>query len=79
MPQYPVNHDVHAASNGQAITPGTPFAPCRCVLAGTGGAATVTFVDGAAVTVVLIAGYNPISITNVSATALAAANLVALY
>jgi hypothetical protein len=49
------------------------------VLAGTGGAAACTFQDGSTATLVLIAGYNPISVTNIASGGLAAADLVALY
>ncbi len=79
MPQFPPDRATHSAEHGAAIVAGTPFPPCRAVLAGTGGAATVTFRSGSTATVVLTAGYNPISITNVSASGLTAANLTALY
>lgn len=75
----PIKTAVNSATGARAITPGTPFSVCRAVLAGTGGAATCTFQDGSSATVTLIAGYNPISITNIAAAGLAAEDLVALY
>lgn len=71
--------ETYSATGAAAIVAGTPFTSCRAVLAGTGGAATCTFKDGSVVTVALIAGYNPIQITNVASAGLAAADLVALY
>lgn len=64
-----------------AVTPGTPFQVCRALLVGTAGAATVTCADGSTVATLipLQAGYNPISVMNVSATGLTAANIWALY
>lgn len=70
---------VHSATGAQAITPGTAFPVCRAVLAGTGGAAACTFQDGSTATLVLVAGYNPISVTNIASGGLAASDLVALY
>jgi hypothetical protein len=75
----PIRTAVNSATGAIAITPGTAFNVCRAVLAGTGGAAACTFQDGSVATVTLIAGYNPISITNVAAAGLAAEDLVALY
>lgn len=63
-----------------AIVAGTPFAPCRGILCGTAGAATVTCESGdVAALIPLQQGYNPISITNVAAAGLTASNLWALY
>jgi hypothetical protein len=78
MTQQPINRDVHSATGVKAITPGTPFAACRAVLAGTGGTAECTFIDGSSATLTLIAGYNPISITNIASGG-TADDLVALY
>lgn len=75
----PIKTQIYTATGAKAIVADTPFNLCRAVLAGTGGAATCTFQDGSIATCVLIAGYNPISITNVSSSGLAAADLVALY
>ena len=63
-----------------AVVAGASFTACRALLVGTAGSATVTCSDGATATLIpLQAGYNPISITNVSATGLTAANIWALY
>lgn len=75
----PVKTAINSATGAAAITPDTPFSVCRAVLAGTGGAATCTFQDTSVATLVLIAGYNPISITNIASSGLAADDLVALY
>lgn len=74
-----IKTQIFSASGAKAITPDTAFNLCRAVLAGTGGAATCTFQDGSVATLTLIAGYNPIQITNIAASGLAAADLVALY
>ena len=79
MAQQIVRTQLFSATGAKAITPGTPFDVCRAVLAGTGGAATCTFSDGSVVSCVLVAGYNPIQITNVSDSNLVADDLVALY
>jgi hypothetical protein len=74
----PINTATHTATGARAITKGTPFPVCRAVLAGTGGVATCTFQDGSIADLTLVAGYNPISITNIANTGSTAA-LVALY
>lgn len=74
-----VKTSTFSATGAKVITPDTPFNACRAVLAGTGGAATCTFVDGSTAVCTLIAGYNPIQLTNVASADLAAADLVALY
>jgi len=73
------NMVVRSAVGAVVVTAGTPFSPCRCLNVTTAGAATVTFADGTTASIYLIQGYNPISVTNVSAAGLAAAGIVALY
>lgn len=53
--------------------------PCRGLLVGTGGNATILGCDDTPVAVVLTAGYNPLIVQRVNATGLTAANIVALY
>lgn len=64
-----------------AVTPSDSayFPPCRGLLVGTGGNATVLGCDDIPVAVVLTAGYNPLIVQRVNATDLTAANIVALY
>lgn len=64
-----------------AVTPSDSddFPPCRGLLVGTGGNATVLGCDDIPVTVALQAGYNPLIVQRVNATGLTAANIVALY
>ncbi len=64
-----------------AVTPSDSvyFAPCRGLLVGTGGTATVLGCDDVPVAVVLTAGYNPLIVQRVNATGLTAADIVALY
>lgn len=54
--------------------------PCRALLVGTAGAATVVDAEGNTATLIpLQAGYNPIRVKAVRATGLTAANIWALY
>ncbi len=63
------------------MTPGTPFPACRALYIGTGGNFTPTLENGATPTFknaqsgIII----PIRCTNISASALTAADIVALY
>ena len=71
-----------SAVSARAITAGTPLqTPTRAFYCGTGGNATVTMADGSIVTLNgLLAGVvYPLSIINVSASGLTAANIIALY
>lgn len=54
--------------------------PCRALLVGTAGVATVIDSDGNTVSLLALqAGYNPVSVRRVFSTGLTAANIWALY
>jgi hypothetical protein len=79
MGRFPIG-DTASAMAIVPVAAGTPFELCRGLLVGTAGAATVTDgVGGTRTLIPLQQGYNPISITNVSATGLTAADIWALY
>ena len=74
------SNEIRCATGGKDITPGTPFDVCRAVNCETAGAAeSVTWADGSTSALYFIQGYNPVQLTNISASNLDASGLVALY
>jgi hypothetical protein len=70
---------IGTATKGVAITPGTPFTLCRAVNVETAGHGTVTWADATTSPYYFTQGSNALAITNVAASGLTAATLVALY
>lgn len=67
-----------------AVTPSNttdlPDGPCRCLCVGTAGVADIVDGEGNAVSgYPLQAGYNPIRVTRIKSSNLAAANIFAIY
>jgi hypothetical protein len=74
-----------AATNGVVVTPNDgadlPGGPCRGLLLSADANVSVIFVegDGAAITLPLVKGYNPVKLRRVRATGTGAVNIFALY
>ena len=77
----PAPYDSSPAIQAVAVTPGTPFPVCRALYIGTGGNFIPTLENGAtpAFKNAQSGSIIPIRCTNVSATDLTAADIVALY
>jgi len=73
-----LRRSTHTAEKGVAITPGTPFSPCRAVNCGSAGASTVTWPDGSTSSYYFVLGTNILSITNIASGG-AGSDFVALY